>query len=84
MGTQIGVYNMIGTDEWRCNWDGFCKREPYVEAYVVRIGDEETSWSYLCRFHYIIDRIIDILRKRKRGYYILTDEEIKNRCWEED
>jgi len=72
---------MIKKDIWRCDWSGMCGRQSYAEVYVIRIGDEESSWSYLCRYHYYIDRLRDIFRKRKkkRGYYVLDKEDIEKR-----
>lgn len=49
-----------------------CGRKPYCEVYIAGTH----SWSYLCRWHYIVDRLLCLLRRRKNhGYYILDGDE---------
>ena len=36
---------------FRCDVE-MCERKPYMEMYNL----DEHSWSYLCRWHYILDR----------------------------
>lgn len=51
-----------------------CGRKPYCEVYPF----EKHTWSYLCRWHYILDRLYCILtRDKTHGYYILDEKDIE-------
>ena len=57
----------------RCDWKGTCGKLPYAEVYILD-GDNH-YWSFLCRWHYILDRI---RHGHKHGYCILNKESVKN------
>lgn len=49
--------------------DGRCKKKPYCEVFKLGVH----SWSYLCRWHFIIDIIYcKIFRIKTHGYFILN------------
>lgn len=69
-----------GIPEYSCDqWIGIkrrrCGRKPYCEVLIVH-----HSWSYLCRWHYILDVMwCKIFRNKSHGYYILDPDAIEDR-----
>lgn len=50
---------------FRKTYSSKCRRKPYVEVYLLNTF----SWSYLCRWHYWMDRLkCKILRIESHGY----------------
>lgn len=74
MGENIPEYSC---DKWivdeSCNWrKRRCGKKPYCEVYRIGIH----SWSYLCRWHYILDRLgCKIFRIKTHGYYIIDEND---------
>lgn len=73
---QVGEVNMINNTECSCDkWvkgKRRCGRKVYCEVYPTN----SDKWSYLCYWHYTLDRVRCILhRKRNCGYFILGDVE---------
>jgi len=58
----------IERDSKHCDWHGKCKRKAYAEVYPGN-----GSWSYLCRWHFILARILR--HKWNYGYWVIRDEE---------
>ena len=55
---------------WICG-DGRCAAKPYCEVYIIG----RHSWSYLCRLHFIIDKLhCWIFRIKTHVYYILDKD----------
>ena len=72
---------MYGCDKWigltalskrRCN------RRPYAEVYCIfnTYGSHgnDSSWSYLCFFHFVIDFVMNKLMGSGRGYCYVSYE----------
>lgn len=53
-------------DKWIYLTHARCGIKPYVEVYLL----DEHSWSYLCRWHYYMDRLkCKIFRIKSHGYW---------------
>ena len=48
-------------------YSGRCGRKVYCEVYP-----RQGSWSYLCRRHYILDRIKCFIHRKRNGYCMLN------------
>ena len=58
-------------DQWLGRKKRRCGKKPYCEVYVTT----KHSWSYLCKWHYTLDRIwCIIVRNKSHGYYILDPD----------
>jgi len=58
---------------------GRCNRKPYVEVYCTSnvFGSHpgnNSSWSYLCFFHFVIDFVMNKLMGSGRGYCYVSYE----------
>lgn len=63
-------------DQWIARRKSRCGRKPHCEVFLI----SKHSWSYLCRWHYYLDRIWSRLkRNRSHGYYILDPNAIEDR-----
>jgi len=54
--------------QFHCDYHGKCKRKAYVEVYPGN-----GTWSYLCRWHFILARIFR--HKWNYGYWIIKEGE---------
>lgn len=52
-----------------CDWHGRCKRRAYAEVFPGY-----GSWSYLCRFHFLLAKYI-LRHKWSYGYWVITEED---------
>lgn len=59
-------------DQWIKRKKGRCGKKPYCEVFLTG----KHSWSWLCRWHYILDIIYcKIFRIKSHGYFILDENE---------
>ena len=45
------MHDKLYPSDFKCDYHGWCRCLPLVEVY------SETSWSYLCLFHFISERV---------------------------
>jgi len=67
---------MYGCD--KSTMRGRCNRRPYIEVYHISSipspYGNNSSWSYLCFFHFVIDFVMNKVTRSGRGYCYVSYE----------